>query len=162
MSAAPARPPAPPPAAAPAGAVADHTPIYCRPCKRYGPLYEWGLGLTQTPHGIAKMRLQGKCGNGHKVSRFIPGGGGLSAYDLKPGPFRADEINWEAVRMTMDAATIQAATFYDYRDHCIRQMRRRKIRVDVLAEVFGLEVSAVKENVKPNKAAAPRTGAGAG
>ena len=134
---------------------AGYTPIYCRPCKKWGPLYDWQLSLAQTPHGIAKMLLRGRCGNGHSVSRFIPGGGGLSAYDTKPGPFRADEVNWEAVRLAMDAATIQSATFYDYRDHTIRQLRRLKIRVSVLAEAFGLKQSAVNEICKPNKTKPP-------
>ena len=134
-------------------ATVSYTPIYCRPCKKRGPLFNWRLRLLQTPTGVAKMSITGVCAKGHQVSRFIPARGGEDIYATRQGPFLRDDIDWYAVRLSMDAARIQSATFYGYRDSTIRQLRRLKIRVPVLAEVYGLNPDVVRAICKPSNAA---------
>ena len=115
-----------------------HAPIYCRPCKRRGPLFEWYIDWEIPKRGNLRARLQGKCRKGHWVSRFIPLGV-RSPMQIHAGPLQWDDIPWENVSQISYIGRLACDRFIDIRNAAIIDLYRNGASVAGLAALFDLE-----------------------
>ena len=119
---------------------------YCWTCKSRGPILGWGIGFNLLPKGGGvRPFLRFRCPVGHECSRFLPSWAG-DIEGRQEGVLRSwAEINWAAVTAGAYGGWLAHSRVLEVRVEGIRAMYEAGIKLDWIAELWGMSWASVAE-----------------